>query len=149
MTRIIVCAEKVHLKNHLYFDSWLSSRHRSHGSSQLNLFTQVLWETDRTSLLLLLRSSCPRSWFSILSFFSQGYLALTLLMHENSDIIRLVVNSIRKDLDDMNETTNCLALHAIANIGGADMAEALAPDVHRLLISPWASDHLSSSWTTK
>lgn len=67
---------------------------------------------------------------------TQGYLALTLLMHENSDIIRLVVNSIRKDLDDMNETTNCLALHAIANIGGADMAEALAPDVHRLLVSP-------------
>lgn len=58
-------------------------------------------------------------------------------MHENSDIIRLVVNSIRKDLDDNNETTNCLALHAIANIGGADMAEALAPDVHRLLISPY------------
>jgi len=69
----------------------------------------------------------------------QGYLALTLLMHENSDIIRLVVNSIRKDLDDMNETTNCLALHAIANIGGADMAEALAPDVHRLLISPYVT----------
>ena len=67
---------------------------------------------------------------------SQGYLALTLLMHENSDIVRLVVNSIRKDLDEMNETTNCLALHAIANVGGPDMAEALAPDVHRLLISP-------------
>ncbi|GAA6049489.1 hypothetical protein JCM3770_007364 [Rhodotorula araucariae] len=65
-----------------------------------------------------------------------GYLALTLLMHENSDIVRLVVNSIRKDLDEMNETTNCLALHAIANVGGPDMAEALAPDVHRLLISP-------------
>ncbi|BGP18946.1 hypothetical protein JCM10213_001956 [Rhodosporidiobolus nylandii] len=65
-----------------------------------------------------------------------GYLALTLLMHENSDIVRLVVNSIRKDLDEMNETTNCLALHAIANVGGAEMAEALAPDVHRLLISP-------------
>ncbi|GAA5987540.1 hypothetical protein JCM11641_007180 [Rhodosporidiobolus odoratus] len=65
-----------------------------------------------------------------------GYLALTLLMHENSEIVRLVVNSIRKDLDEMNETTNCLALHAIANVGGAEMAEALAPDVHRLLISP-------------
>ncbi|BGP53451.1 hypothetical protein JCM8202_001094 [Rhodotorula sphaerocarpa] len=65
-----------------------------------------------------------------------GYLALTLLMHENSDIVRLVVNSIRKDLEEYNETTNCLALHAIANIGGSDMAEALAPDVHRLLISP-------------
>jgi AP-2 complex subunit alpha len=27
-------------------------------------------------------------------------------------------------------------LHAIANIGGAEMAEALGGDVHRLLISP-------------
>ncbi|PWN41488.1 putative alpha-adaptin C [Ceraceosorus guamensis] len=65
-----------------------------------------------------------------------GYLAITLLMHENSDLIRLVVNSIRKDLDDLNEINNCLALHAIANIGGKEMTEALADDVHRLLISP-------------
>ncbi|TKY89433.1 hypothetical protein EX895_001964 [Sporisorium graminicola] len=65
-----------------------------------------------------------------------GYLAITLLMHENSDIVRLVVNSIRKDLDEISEVNNCLALHAIANIGGVEMAEALAGDVHRLLISP-------------
>jgi AP-2 complex subunit alpha len=58
-------------------------------------------------------------------------------MHENSDFLRLVVNSIRKDLDENNEVNNCLALHAIANVGGKEMAEALAPDVHRLLISPW------------
>ena len=57
-------------------------------------------------------------------------------MHENSDIVRLVINSIRKDLDDHNEISNCLALHAIANIGGQEMADALAGDVHRLLISP-------------
>ncbi|KAF8274096.1 Adaptor protein complex AP-2 alpha subunit [Lactarius quietus] len=44
-----------------------------------------------------------------------GYLAVTLLMHENSDFLRLVVNSIRKDLDENNEINNCLALHAIAN----------------------------------
>ena len=67
---------------------------------------------------------------------SQGYLAVTLLMHENSDFLRLVVNSIKKDLDDNNEVNNCLALHAIANVGGQEMAEALAEDVHRLLISP-------------
>ncbi|CCL98959.1 uncharacterized protein FIBRA_00967 [Fibroporia radiculosa] len=65
-----------------------------------------------------------------------GYLAVTLLMHENSDFLRLVVNSIRKDLNDNNEISNCLALHAIANVGGTEMAEALAEDVHRLLISP-------------
>ncbi|CAG8556564.1 9730_t:CDS:2 [Paraglomus brasilianum] len=65
-----------------------------------------------------------------------GYLAVTLLMHENSDLTRLVVNSIRKDLDEYNEIFNCLALHAIANIGGREMAESLNGDVHRLLISP-------------
>jgi AP-2 complex subunit alpha len=69
----------------------------------------------------------------------QGYLAVTLLMHENSDFLRLVVNSIRKDLDANNEIDNCLALHAIANVGGSEMAEALVEDVHRLLISPWGS----------
>ncbi|KAG8899530.1 hypothetical protein FRB99_006583 [Tulasnella sp. 403] len=65
-----------------------------------------------------------------------GYLAVTLLMHENSDFLRLVVNSIRKDLESHSEIFNCLALHAIANVGGEEMAESLAPDVHRLLISP-------------
>jgi hypothetical protein len=57
-------------------------------------------------------------------------------MHENSDFLRLVVNSIRKDLDANHEIDNCLALHAIANVGSSEMAEALSEDVHRLLISP-------------
>lgn len=37
---------------------------------------------------------------------------------------------------DTNELYNCLALHAIANVGGREMGEALSADVHRLLISP-------------
>lgn len=64
-----------------------------------------------------------------------GYLAVTLLLHEGDELIHLVVNSIRKDLNDSNELHNCLALHAIANVGGKDMGEALAGDVHRLLVS--------------
>jgi hypothetical protein len=63
-------------------------------------------------------------------------------MHENSDFLRLVVNSIRKDLDSNNEIDNCLALHAIANVGGSEMAEALVEDVHRLLISPCVTHSL-------
>lgn len=65
-----------------------------------------------------------------------GYLAVTLFLNENHDLLHLVVNSIRKDLLDQNELFNCLALHAIANVGGREMGEALADDVHRLLISP-------------
>lgn len=65
-----------------------------------------------------------------------GYLAVTLFLHENHDLLHLVVNSIRKDLLDNNELFNCLALHAIANVAGREMGEALCDDVHRLLISP-------------
>ncbi|ORY35736.1 adaptin N terminal region-domain-containing protein [Naematelia encephala] len=64
-----------------------------------------------------------------------GYLAITLLMHENSELVRLVINSIRKDLEDQNEINNCLALHAIANLGGKEMAETLSDAVYRSLIS--------------
>jgi AP-2 complex subunit alpha len=56
-------------------------------------------------------------------------------MHEGSDLVRLVINSFRKDLEDNNEVTNCLALHAIANLGGKEMAETLSESVFRLLIS--------------
>ncbi|KAF2086786.1 Adaptor protein complex AP-2 alpha subunit [Saccharata proteae CBS 121410] len=65
-----------------------------------------------------------------------GYLAVTLFLHEEHELLHLVVNSIRKDLLDHNELNNCLALHAIANVGGKEMGEALSTDVHRLLISP-------------
>lgn len=66
-----------------------------------------------------------------------GYLAVTLFFHEQHELLHLVVNSIRKDLVDHNELNNCLALHAIANIGGSAMAETLSADVHRLLISAY------------
>ncbi len=66
-----------------------------------------------------------------------GYLAMTLFLHEKHELLHLVVNSIRKDLLDHNELFNCLALHAIANVGGREMGEALSGEVHRLLISPY------------
>ncbi|EJU02005.1 AP-2 adaptor complex subunit alpha [Dacryopinax primogenitus] len=69
-----------------------------------------------------------------------GYLAVTLMLTENSDLLRLVVNSIKKDLDDRWDVVNCLALQTIANIGGDEMAEALAPDVHKLMISPTSNN---------
>ena len=61
---------------------------------------------------------------------------MTLFLHEKHELLHLVVNSIRKDLLDNNELFNCLALHAIANVGGREMGEALSAEVHRLLISP-------------
>jgi AP-2 complex subunit alpha len=65
-----------------------------------------------------------------------GYLAVTLFLHEQHELLHLVINSIRKDLENHLELNNCLALHAIANVGGKEMGQALSTDVHRLLISP-------------
>ncbi|KAJ3324497.1 hypothetical protein HDV06_006908 [Boothiomyces sp. JEL0866] len=64
-----------------------------------------------------------------------GYLAVTLLINETNDLIKLVVHSIRKDLIDSNEVFCCLALHAIANIGGRDLSETLVEDIFRLFTS--------------
>ncbi|KXS16070.1 putative AP-2 adaptor complex subunit alpha [Gonapodya prolifera JEL478] len=64
-----------------------------------------------------------------------GYLACTLLLGENSEMIRLVINSIRKDLEDSNEINVCLALHCIANVGAREMAESLAIDVERVMVA--------------
>ena len=61
---------------------------------------------------------------------------MTLFLNEKHELLHLVVNSIRKDLTDHNELFNSLALHAIANVGGREMGEALNGEVHRLLISP-------------
>ena len=69
-----------------------------------------------------------------------GYLAVTLFLHEQHELLHLVVNSIRKDLQGHNELFNSLALHAIANVGGREMGEALSGDVHTLLISPYVRD---------
>ena len=61
-----------------------------------------------------------------------GYLAVTLLVADNPDYVRLIVNTIRKDLEDPSEMNCCLALAAVTNICSKDMAN-LASDVYRLL----------------
>ncbi|KAH6560473.1 hypothetical protein BASA62_010483 [Batrachochytrium salamandrivorans] len=64
-----------------------------------------------------------------------GYLAATLMLNEAHELSRLVVNSIRRDLEDQNEVFNCLALHAIANMGGREMSESLINDIFNLYVA--------------
>ncbi|KNE59113.1 hypothetical protein AMAG_03453 [Allomyces macrogynus ATCC 38327] len=68
-----------------------------------------------------------------------GYLAVTLLFHENKDALHLVINSFKKDLDLENDHVNCLVLNTIANVGGALFAETLGADVVRKLIGNTSS----------
>jgi hypothetical protein len=100
---------------------------RAHGGCQSHFQHKVFGEADCTSF--------TRQYDVGGRADEQGYLALTLLMNEGSDMVRLVINSIGKDLEDHNEINNCLALHAIANLGGKEMAEALSDSVFRTMVS--------------
>lgn len=65
-----------------------------------------------------------------------GYLFLSVLMNSNSDLMRLVIQSIKNDLLSKNPIHVNLALQCIANIGiGREMAETFAPEIPRLLVS--------------
>ncbi|KAI8611146.1 adaptin N terminal region-domain-containing protein [Chytriomyces sp. MP71] len=64
-----------------------------------------------------------------------GYLAVTLMLGDNADLSRLIVNCLARDLQGNSEIFTCLALHAIANVGSRDMAMSLSADVQQLLVS--------------
>ncbi|KAJ1945721.1 hypothetical protein FBU59_002229, partial [Linderina macrospora] len=68
-----------------------------------------------------------------------GYLAVTLVVPEDSDCLRMVVGAMRRDIHDMNEFNVCLALNAIANLGAREVAEALTPDIFMQLVSSASS----------
>ena len=64
-----------------------------------------------------------------------GYMTCAILWNENTEFLRLLVQSVRKDLMPVNEIFQCLALSFVANIGGNEFAEGLAQDVRQLLVS--------------
>lgn len=65
-----------------------------------------------------------------------GYLFISVLMNSNSDLMRLIIQSIKNDLSSRNPIHVNLALQCIANIGiGREMAETFAPEIPRLLVS--------------
>jgi AP-2 complex subunit alpha len=60
-------------------------------------------------------------------------MALSILLHENHDMMPLIVNSCKVDLDSRNSMFQALALSAIANLGGREMADALGATVIKLI----------------
>ncbi|KAF4686827.1 AP-2 complex subunit alpha-2 [Perkinsus olseni] len=62
-----------------------------------------------------------------------GYIACSLLLQENYDVLRLIVNACKADIASNNEHVQALALNCIANTGGSEFAENLYRDVSGLL----------------
>jgi AP-1 complex subunit gamma-1 len=64
-----------------------------------------------------------------------GYLGLTLLLTEQTEVLTLVTNSLKMDLNSPNQYIQALSLVAIGNLATQDMARDLASDVDKILRS--------------
>lgn len=91
-------------------------------------------------------ASCD--WSQIHHFFFisvQGYLFISVLVNTNSDLIKLIIQSIKNDLQSRNPIHVNLALQCIANIGSRDMAEAFSNEIPKLLVSGDTMDVVKQS----
>ena len=64
-----------------------------------------------------------------------GYVSVAVMLKNTDEQITLVVQAIKNDLASTQDPIQSLALCAIANIGGKELAETVAPDVQRILYS--------------
>ncbi|GLD97591.1 hypothetical protein PINS_up006281 [Pythium insidiosum] len=62
-----------------------------------------------------------------------GYLGLILLLTDQEDVLTLVTNSMKIDLNNSNHFIAGLALTAVGNVANADMARDLVMDIDKLL----------------
>jgi len=72
---------------------------------------------------------------------SVGYMAIGLLLRPDDQLMHLVYNAIRVDLHAHVVHSKTLALGAIANLGGEDMAKSLAADVKKVLAETLEMPH--------
>ncbi|KAA8498504.1 AP-1 complex subunit gamma-2 [Porphyridium purpureum] len=62
-----------------------------------------------------------------------GYLGLTVLLDENQELLMLITNALKMDLNSNETMVIGLALSVLANVSSAEMLRDLEPEVSRLL----------------
>eukprot|EP00929_Paragymnodinium_shiwhaense_P095776 TRINITY_DN5704_c0_g1_i1.p1 TRINITY_DN5704_c0_g1~~TRINITY_DN5704_c0_g1_i1.p1 ORF type:complete len:839 (+),score=220.30 TRINITY_DN5704_c0_g1_i1:90-2606(+) len=63
-----------------------------------------------------------------------GYLGLTQLLDENTEVLMLVTNSIKNDMSHENQYVNGLALCALGNLASPEMCRALSREVEKMMM---------------
>ncbi|PAV91103.1 hypothetical protein WR25_02806 [Diploscapter pachys] len=74
-----------------------------------------------------------------------GYLFISVLIEQNSDLMKLIVQAIRNDITSRNPVHVNLALQCISNICSREMAEAFCQDLPKLLVSGDTIDFVKQS----
>lgn len=74
-----------------------------------------------------------------------GYLFISVLVGASSDLMKLVIQSIKNDLVSRNPIHINLALHCMANVGSKEMADSVGGDIPKLLTSGETIDSVKQS----
>lgn len=74
-----------------------------------------------------------------------GYLFISVLVSRESDLMKLIIQSVRNDLASHNPIFMTLALQCVANLAAREMVEALSPEVTRVLLSGDTADTVKQS----
>ncbi|GBL99366.1 AP-2 complex subunit alpha-2 [Araneus ventricosus] len=74
-----------------------------------------------------------------------GYLFISVVMNEKSNLMKLVLKCVENDLESFNSDNQVLALNYVANMANVEMAEAVGEQVLRLLFSGEATNSVKQS----
>ncbi|CAG0901065.1 unnamed protein product [Darwinula stevensoni] len=74
-----------------------------------------------------------------------GYLFISVLVDSTSDLMKLIIQSIKNDLSSRNPVHVNLALQCIANIGSKEMADSFGNEIPKLLVSGDTMDTVKQS----
>ena len=66
----------------------------------------------------------------------QGYLFVSVLIAESHELIPLIIQAIRNDLESRNPVYATLAMQCIANVANKAMSTELGKEVPKILVSP-------------
>ncbi|DBA70499.1 TPA: hypothetical protein ACH3X2_011900 [Trebouxia sp. C0005] len=125
--RNVIAKESAALRN-AFKDQDVTYRHRN--VSKLMYIHMLGYPThfgQRETLKLIAASGFPEKRI--------GYLGLMILLDERQEVLMLVTNSLKNDLNTRNQYIVGLALCALGNICSNEMARDLAPEVEKLLAS--------------
>ena len=71
-----------------------------------------------------------------------GYMAIATMLHHSQEMMTMVVNSVKTELQGTNDYAKCLAMSTVGNLGGVDFAVALSKHVQRLLVDTSSSPNV-------
>ena len=69
----------------------------------------------------------------------QGYLFVSVIVGEGHDLMPLIIQAIRHDVEAPNPVFNTLAMQCIANIASKTMAEQLGKDIPPVLTNSYVN----------